>query len=160
MSTAPAPASINRRLISGERVLCRCALELPKHDPFSSYREHREGYIVMNVRGGSLYLTRPLGDGDIERTFPRGKASTIKRFTLHPETGEPIVVGDVQARFLKTRHGLRLSGLVLRFVGLDERQMNLLNALPEHFPVVEGDEEAAIPIDAQSLSGDPTTSAD
>lgn len=148
---APAAAPIasepprDRRLVSGERVLCRCSLDLPRHDPFSPYRERCAGYIVMNVRGGSLYLPVPLGEREIAQIFPSGGAAPVKRFTLYPDEGEPILVGDLRARYLKTREGRRLRGHVLRFVGLDETQLELLNGLPSRFPLVSGDEESAIP---------------
>ena len=142
------PAPRNRRLVSGERVVVRCSLELPKRDPFSSYRARCEGFIVLNVRGGSLYMAHPLNDDAIREVFPDGKASRIRRLTLFPEGEAPIVVGDLQARHLKTRKGERLTGLVLRFVGLDERQIDVLNGLSTRLPSVDGDEESAVPFDA------------
>ena len=69
---------------------------------------------------------------------------------------EPILVGDLRARYLKTRQGRRLRGHVLRFVGLDETQLELLDGLPTSFPVVDGDEESAVPL---GRPGDPDAEA-
>ena len=147
-AAASAAKAVDRRLISGQRVLARCSLELPNHNPFSSYRARRQGLMVMNVRGGSLYLPHQFSEQGARQAFPPGQSSTIRAFTLYPDEGRPIAVGDVTVRYLKLRHGQRLDGLVLRFVGLDEGQLELLNRLPERFPVVHGDEERAISEDA------------
>lgn len=150
---AQAPARVaaearDRRQVSGVRVLCRCSLELPKLDPFSAYRARREGFMVLNVRGGSLYLAHPFTEEGARRAFPPERAVTVKHFTLHPEEGGPIELGRVDVRYLKTVRGRELTGLVLRFVGLDERQIDLLNALRERCPAVTGDEEEAVPKEA------------
>lgn len=149
---APAPpvavAKRNRRQVSGDRVLCRCSLELPKHDPFSNYRASCEGFIVLNVRGGSLYLAHQFNEDSVRQAFPPDKASLIKDFKLYQKEGTPIPIGDLHVRFLKFKQGLELTGLVLRFVNLTDAQMDLLNGLTSHFPIVTGSEETAIPQDA------------
>jgi len=138
---------LDRRLISGERMLCRCSFELPNENPFSSYRVKRHGYMIMNVRGGSFYMFQPMSEETARKTFPSGQASMIKRFTLHPADEPVIPIGDIGARFLKIAHGDKLSGMVLRFSGLNEQQLDLLNSLAARFPVVDGSEEDAIPMD-------------
>ena len=143
-----APEARDRRQVSGARVLCRCSLELPKLDPFSAYRARREGFMVLNVRGGSLYLAHPFTPEGAERVFPPGRAVAVKDFTLWPDGGDPVALGRVGVRYLKTVEGHGLVGLVLRFVGLDERQMDLLNGLRERCPTVDGDEQAAVPKEA------------
>ena len=146
---AAAAAPRDRRLVSGPRVLCRCSLELPKLDAFSTYRAAREGFMVLNVRGGSLYLAHQFTEEGARRAFPDGSALALKRFTLYPpDGGEPVVIGTLGVRFLKLVRGRRLDGLVLRFTGLDDRQIDLLGGLAQRCPTVDGDEEAAVPREA------------
>ena len=149
--TAPAPAPVasaqarDRRQVSGVRVLCRCSLVLPKLDPFSAFRARCEGFFVLNVRGGSLYLAHPFTEESASRAFPPESALPVKEFTLYPPQGEPIRIGTLRVRYLKLSTGERLTGLVLRFVGLDESQLDALNGLPARCPTVVGDEESIIP---------------
>lgn len=141
-----APVVRDRRMVSGMRVLCRCALELPKLDPFSAYKASRQGYMVLNVRGGSLYLAQPFSESAAKRVFPPGQVLPVKNFTLYPPGGPPIVIGELGARYLKVVEEPPCA-LVLRFVGLDEKQLELMNGLEAVCPPVLGNERVAIPMD-------------
>jgi len=103
--------------------------------------------MVLNVRGGNLYLPEQFSLEKAKSIFPEGEKNQIRFFTLYGENDVKIVIGDVQVRFLKLTEGDKISGLVLRFIHLSDHQLDLLNSLGEFFPFVEGDEEAAIPMD-------------
>lgn len=136
----------NRRLISGERVVCRCSLELPKLDPFSNHQARHAGFMVLNVRGGSLYLTQAFTDPGARRAFPDDPRSVIRKLTLYPRDGEPVLIGDIRVRYLKLIDRGEAVGLVLRFVNTTEHQLDLLNGLPSIFPAVTDDEASSIPL--------------
>ncbi len=134
----------NKRLISGNRVICRCSLELPKIDPFDNFKLHRAGYMVFNTRGGSLYMPQQFTEMSITKLFKPNEASKLKKLTFQPEVGAQVVVGDMQARFLKFTNSAGHSGMVLRFVNLAERQLDILNTLVDSLPGIGDDEEGAI----------------
>lgn len=99
--------------------------------------------MVFNTRGGSLYLSPQLTDITIAKLFKAGKASMINNLTFQPDTGEPIVIGSVHARFLKFTHTNQNSGVVLRFVHLTDSQLDTLNELGDRLPNV-GDREDSL----------------
>ena len=142
---APARAARDRRLVSGARVLCRCRIELPRLDPFSVHRTGGEGYAVLNVRGGCFYLDQPFTEDGARRAFPPDRPLALRALTLCPPEGEPVELGALRVRYLKFVASDRLRGVVLRFVGLSETQLDALNGLSERCPAVTGPEERAVP---------------
>lgn len=134
----------NRRLISGSRVLCPCSLDLPKLDPFSAFKASRKGIIAINVRGGSLYLNEQLTEAHARNIFPADTKSTIRNFILYPPDNPEIRLGEIHVRYLRLTDAAKLSGLILRFVGLSENQLDQLNNLLTLCPTFEGDEEQAV----------------
>jgi len=135
----------NRRQISGHRVIVNCSLELPKIDPFSPMKADRDGFIILNVRGCSLYLGQQFSDISIKTVFPDNKPRLIKRLTLNPTDGNPITIGNIHARFLHFNDVKPLPGMVLRFVDVSEDQMQLLNDIQDILPRFIGAEEDVVP---------------
>ena len=107
--------------------------------------------MVVNVRGGSLYLAEQLTDMHAKKVFPPGKTSTIKKFTLYPPNEPEILIGDINARYLRLVDGVSASGLILRFVNPTDIQLDLLNSVLTLCPTVEGEEEQAIPLNELRL---------
>lgn len=138
----------NKRFVSGERVVCECALTLPSNNPFYHINNHRTGFVVINVRGCNLYLPDQYNLANIGEVFPDRKPAMIKNFRLFAEDRSQTTLGDVQARFLHFREGTLLSGMVLRFSNLSEEQLDTLNQLNRLFPLVDRNEESSIPMDA------------
>jgi len=138
----------NRRLISGQRVVCSCTLELPKTDPFSNYKAVRTGVLVLNVRGGSLYLADQFTETSILKVFPPDQSSIIKNIKLFSENVSPVELGNVSVRYLKMNKRTKMVGVILKFVNLSEKQIDILNSLGEKFPIAGSDEEASVPIEA------------
>jgi hypothetical protein len=138
------PFTRDRRAISGNRVLCACSLDLPKVDPFYAMKTYREGHIILNVRGGSLYIPNQFTVVSIKHLFKPAEASTIRNFNLYPESSTEISLGNVDARFLNFTNGKLHVGMVLRFVNLTEKQLDTLNSLVSQLPAVSGSEELSI----------------
>lgn len=140
----------NRRLISGERVLCKCSLDLPKVDPFDAMKVHRNGYMVFNTRGCSLYVTPQFTNESVGKLFKGDTPGTIKNLLLYPESSDTIKLGSVNARFLHFTDGSLLKGMVLRFVNLSEPQLDTINQLSVTLPVATGDTEENLVVAAFS----------
>jgi hypothetical protein len=52
-----APKQLDKRAISGDRVVCACSMQLPKLDPFKPLNIHRKGYLILNIRSCLLHLS-------------------------------------------------------------------------------------------------------
>jgi len=143
----------NRRLISGSRVYANCHLELPKVDPFKNVKTARDGFIILNVRGCSLYLPQQFTTISIKTLFTENEPQLIKGLTLLPEDGNPIVVGNIYARFLQFNDVKPSPGMILRFVNVSENQMELLNEIQDILPTFSGAEENVVPWDSISKVG-------
>lgn len=100
--------------------------------------------MVFNTRGGSFYMPQQFTDVSITKLFKPNEASKLKKLTFQPEGGEQVVLGDIQARFLKFTNSFVHSGMVLRFVNPTEKQLDLLNTLVDSLPAIGDDEDGAI----------------
>ncbi len=137
-------ANKNNRLISGNRVICRCSLELPKVDAFSNIKIDRQGYLAFNTRGGALYMGQQFTPLTINKVFNGDEPATLKKFILYPPDAPAIKLGQVDARFLHFTEGQKFIGMVIRFVGLNENQLDNLNKLCDTLAPFDGSEELAI----------------
>jgi len=133
--------------------MSNCSLELPKIDPFSAIKADRDGFIILNVRGCSLYLGQQFTVASIKTIFPDDKPRLLKRLTLMPADGNPIVIGNIHARFLQFNDVKPLPGMVLRFVDVTEDQMQLLNDIQDILPSFKDAEEDAVPWEELQKAG-------
>jgi len=134
-------AKLDKRAISGQRVICICSMQLPKVDAFSQLRTHRKGLLIFNIRGGALYLSDQFTEDSIPLMFNPGEPGIIKNFKLYPRNRPVINVGDIAARFLKFTNSTTYPGLVMRFGNLSEEQLIILDGLVNELPKVGGDEK-------------------
>jgi len=98
-------AQKNNRLISGNRVICRCSLELPKVDAFSNFQTDRQGYLSFNTRGGALYMGQQFTPLTINKVFNGDEAATLKNVVLYPPELPEVRLGQIDARFLQFTQG-------------------------------------------------------
>jgi len=134
----------NNRLISGNRVICQCSLELPKVDAFSNIKTDRQGYLAFNTRGGALYMGQQFTPLTINKIFNGDEPATLKQFVLYPPDAPAVKLGEIDARFLHFTEGKKFIGMVIRFVGLSEIQLDRLNTLCDSLPPMEDREELAL----------------
>jgi len=80
----------------------------------------------------------------INKVFNGDEPATLKKFVLYPPDAPEVRFGQVDARFLHFTQGKKFIGMVMRFVGLTEAQLDKLNTLCETLDPVEGSEEVAI----------------
>ena len=139
-----APKKLDKRAISGDRVVCACSMQLPKIDPFNQLKIHRKGYLIFNTRGGAFYISQQFTEETVTQLFLPGETGLIKNFKLHPRGGSEISLGQVHARFLYFTDTQPLPGMVLRFANLSEQQLELLNKLTNELPKIGPSEKAFI----------------
>lgn len=132
--------SKNRRLVSGKRVLCRCALSFPKTDIFNQMPIRRNGLIVLNTRGGALYMNSQFNEQSIGKIFKPGQSGNLSSFILVAKDNTQHELGTISARFLRFTNGNSARGMVLRFVNLTEEQIDLLNMMVGSQPDVPENE--------------------
>lgn len=137
-------ARLDRRKISGNRVICMCSVEMPKLDPFNNYSNVQKGPFVFNVRGGSLYTWTHYTDKSIADIFPPDKPAHLRNLQLFPVDQPVISLGDIKARFLRFDGEHNSQGLILRFVHLSEGQLDKLNELTAALPGVAEDEATQV----------------
>lgn len=135
---------LDRRKISGRRVICMCSVEMPKLDPFSNYNNLQRGPMVFNVRGGSFYTWTQYTDKSVSDIFQDGKPALLRNMNLFPDNRPMISLGDIKARFLRFNGDTTSQGLVLRFVHLSEGQLDKLNDLTGMLPTVPEDESMLV----------------
>lgn len=138
------PANKNRRLVSGKRVICYSSMILPKVNHFSSVKPLRDGPLVFNVRGCAFYCLPQYNQKTINDVFKSDQPGVIKDFRLFPQGGQPINLENVSARFVRFTNSQKHVGMVLRFVNLNEIQLDTLFSLTESLPEVSSDEEQQI----------------
>lgn len=80
----------------------------------------------------------------INKVFNGDEAATLKNVVLYPPELPEVSLGHVDARFLHFTQGQKFIGLVLRFVGLSELQLDSLNTLCDKLPPIDGSEEIAV----------------
>lgn len=139
-----APKKLDKRAISGDRVVCACSMQLPKVDAFNRLKTLRKGYLIFNTRGGAFYLSQQFTDETITQLFLPGETGLIKEFKLYPRGGSEISLGQVHARFLYFTDTQPLPGMVLRFANLSEQQLELLNKLTNELPKIGASENSII----------------
>ncbi len=138
------PENKNRRLVSGKRVICYSSMILPKVNQFSSVKALRDGPLVFNVRGCSLYCLPQYNPNTIREVFKSDEPGVIKEFRLFPPGSKPINLQNVTARFVRFTNTQKHVGMVLRFVNLNETQLDTLFALTDSLPEVSTNEEQQI----------------
>ena len=137
----------DKRKFSGDRVLAKCQIQFHKADPFDYHDNIKNGYMVLNVRGGCLYIAEKLTDENIKKIFPDGDTGFFTKLSLFTDDKPEIVIENIMLKFLRIREGDNLAGMVFRFVELTDDHMDMLESLKDNLTVIGSSEEASIPID-------------
>ena len=77
--------------------------------------------------------------------FPDGKNTVFKEIRLFSGLNDVIIIKNIKAAFLRIRRGKKRAGIVVRFVDISEEHLDELSSLINRLPLIEGDEEAALP---------------
>lgn len=137
--------NVDRRKLSGSRVVAKCEVVLPVSNPFSYYIDNvKKGYIVLNIRGGSLYLAESFTK---EKLFPDGETTEFKKLTLQPRDKPEIVIENIKITFIRLRKGKNRDGIVFRFTDISEEHLDSLETLRFKLPTIESDEESSVPFE-------------
>ena len=139
--------AMDKRKFSGARVLGECEVVLPVADPFAHYDNVKKGYMVLNVRGGCLYVPEHFNEENIDKIFPDGKSGEFKKLTLWGKSKEELVIENIKIAFLRLRKEKNREGVVFRFVNISEKQLDFLDGLKFKLPAIGGNEEASVPFE-------------
>lgn len=101
--------------------------------------------MVLNIRGGCLYLNEGVSEKVLEKIFPDGKNTVFKEIRLFSGLNDVIIIKNIKAAFLRIRRGKKRAGIVVRFIDISEEHLDELSSLINRLPLIEGDEEAALP---------------
>jgi len=137
----------NKRKISGDRVIAECEVLLPNSDPFSHYNNLKTGHIVLNIRGGCLYLAEHFNNRNIVKVFPNGQTSVFTKLIVSVVDQPNIIINNLKVMFIRLRKEACREGIVFRFVDITEEQLNLLSEAQHQLPAIGANEEASVPFD-------------
>lgn len=137
--------NLNKRKLSGERVLAECEVVVKNVDPFSSYNYVKKGHMVLNARGGSLYLLERFTEQNIQKLFPDGKTTEFTKLTLFANNEPEIIIEKLKASFIRIIKDKNREGIVFSFIEITEKQLDILESLGSKLPIIGADEEASVP---------------
>ena len=140
------PCNADRRFISGNRVIARCVMELPKVDLYTNFRNRKSAFLVFNVRGGSIYLFEQLNKHSLTGIFPNDRPVKLTNLTLYPREQPEIKLSEISMRFDHIREDAYEKGIVFRFVSLTEKNMDSLNAITLLLPPITANEGKTVSI--------------
>ncbi len=138
-------SGVDKRKFSGHRVLAECEVVLPITDPFARYDNVKKGYLVLNIRGGCLYLPEHFTEQNIDKIFPDGRTTVFKKLTLLPKDAPEIVIHNIKVTLVRLRKELNREGIVFRFTDITEQHLDVLDSLRYKLPIIGSNEEASVP---------------
>ena len=138
----------DKRKISGKRVIARCEVVVKTDDPFATWGNVKTGHVVLNIRGGCLYLGEYFDEQNIQKMFPNNGLGTFIRLTLSADDETPdIVLENVRVGFQRMKKEANRDGVLFSFVDITEEQLDILFGLNSTLPEIGPDEEASVPIE-------------
>ncbi len=123
----------DRRKVSGNRVTCQCDFILPNPDPFMHSKMLVTGTIVLNVRGCCVYPEQIMSVDEILKKIPEDKSLTVSNLAITGDDNQKYSLGDVSLRRMRLLNDEHGQGVILRFVGLSERQLDTLIGITEAY---------------------------
>ncbi len=138
---------VDKRKFSGNRVLAECEIVLKPDDPFAHFGNEKNGYIVLNVRGGCLYFPERFTENNITEIFPDGKTAVFGKMTLSAGNKPKIIVDNIKVAFLRIRKEKNREGIVFRFIDISEEHLDILDDLQHKLPGIGTNEESSVPFE-------------
>lgn len=135
----------DKRKFSGDRILAECVVVLPITDPFSRYNNVKKGHLVLNIRGGCLYLPEHFTEENIVKIFPNGRETVFEKLTLLPKDKPEIIINNIKVTFLRLRKEQSREGIVFRFTDISEEHLDVLDSLRYKLPAIGPSEESSVP---------------
>jgi hypothetical protein len=137
----------DQRKFSGNRVLAECEMIVKKMDPFSVYDNVKKGHIVLNIRGGCLYLSEYFSEQNIGKIFSDGETAMIEKLTLSINDEPRMIIENIKISFVRLRKEENREGIVFRFNDLSDQHLDMLEKLKGTLPAIGSDEEASVPFE-------------
>lgn len=142
-----ADKSSDQRKFSGDRVVARCEVVMESNDPFSLWDNVKTGHMVLNVRGGCLYLDAHVDELTVEKIFPYDGSGKFIKLTLSADNRPDVVLENLQVSYQRLRLEANREGIVFRFVDITEKQLDLLGSLGDRLPKIGNREVASVPFE-------------
>lgn len=137
----------DKRKFSGNRVIGRCEVIIKKDDPFATWNNVKTGHMVLNIRGGCLYLGEYFDEQNIVKFFPDNGSGKFIKLTLSADNRPDVVLENIKVAFLRLRKEANREGIVFRFVDITDTQLDILDNLRFNLPTIGPSEEASVPFD-------------
>jgi hypothetical protein len=137
----------NKRKFSGDRVIARCEIIVKTDDPFSTWNDVKTGHVVLNIRGGCLYVGEYFDEENIVKLFPKDGIGTLKKLTLRADQGPDVVLENIEIAFVRLVKEAHREGVAFRFANVKEEHLNVLSSLTSHLPAIGDIEEDAVPFE-------------
>ena len=137
----------DQRKFSGDRVVARCEVVFERNDPFSIWDNVKTGHIVLNIRGGCLYLGHYIDEQTVEKIFPDNGSGKFIKLTLSADNRPDVVLENLKVSYQRLRLEANREGIVFRFVDITEKQLDLLGSLGERLPKIGNREVASVPFE-------------
>jgi hypothetical protein len=137
----------DKRKFSGNRVLAECEVILPRTDPFAHYENIKKGYMVLNIRGGCMYLPEYFNEENIAKIFPDGHSTTFEKLTLSANDKPTTIIENIKVSLIRLRKEENREGIVFRFVDISEEHLDILEKIQYKLPAIGSDEEASVPFE-------------
>ena len=138
---------IDKRKFSGNRVIGRCEVIIHKDDPFATWNNVKTGHMILNIRGGCLYLGEYLDEQTIMKFFPDNGSGKFTKLTLSADNRADVVLENIKIFFLRLRKKASRKGIVFRFIDITDKQLDILEYLSSNLPAIGPSEEASVPFD-------------
>ncbi|MEM9388115.1 MAG: hypothetical protein AAGA68_23885 [Pseudomonadota bacterium] len=127
-------------------MIAKCEVIADTANPYA-WHPVKCGYIVLNVRGGCLYLGECLDEKDLANLFPDDGRGTFIRLTLSSASGPDVELEYVKVAFQRIRKYADREGIVFTFLDVSERQLDVLLSAIATLPAIGHREEASVPFD-------------
>ncbi len=137
----------DKRLFGGDRVIAKCKIMLPITDPFAHYNNIKTGYVVLNMRGGCLYIGESIDECNISKIFPDGENAVFQKMGLSAKNQSDILICNLKVAFIRLRKEINREGIVFKYTDLTEMQMDLLYTAQYTLPAIGASEESSVPFD-------------
>lgn len=136
----------DKRQLSGQRVIAPCEVIADTANPYA-WNPVRYGYMVLNVRGGCLYLGEVFDDKDIETMFPRDGRGIFTSITLCAENAPEVLLENMHVAFKRINKHADRDGIVFTFLDVSEAQLDTLLRAIDTLPRIGRKEEASVPLE-------------
>jgi len=128
-----------RRAIGGDRVGAMFSMNIFKKSDEAVADGWFNGILVFNARGGCFFIEDGYKNYVRQRWFSGGKIANIPVMELTLDGKRVGLFKNLELKLLREKHNGKDCGIVVKFVFVNDSQLDKLNALVGELPVVHRD---------------------